>query len=562
MAEKTAPPQRRAPDEGSAMIIVLGVTMILVLVASLSVTVAIRAGGSARHSTAWNQALAAAEAGVDDYLARLNKNENYWRELDCSNIAMRRPDVASCGWGAGTARGWAPVPGADRARFHYEAVTTATPVDGTVRLTSTGRVGSTTRSVQTVLRRGGFGEFLYYTVYEQVDPANDATYDGSPRSTAWALANCVRTWWPAPNRHSDCVNIQFAPGDVIKGPLHTNDRIVTGGATRFRGTTTTSWPNCDRPPATRECYHRAEGAAPIFDTPIKYREPIELPENAGDLRQHVDTTLNSEATGCLYTGPTRIKLLSSSATYSTMEVWSPYTRRNLGTRCGDFSSSYSTSRTLTIPHNSLVMVENIPGSGPTPSSNTNGSCTAGSIGGFPIANDWNETLADAKCRYGTLYLEGTLKGRMTMVADNNIIVTDHLRYAGGKTGTDALGLIANNSVKIYHPIKRTTSGDFQDLNRPTGTVFKNAVIHAAILTLQHSFTVQAYDRGASDLGTLYLFGSFAQRYRGPVGTGNGNTGYLKDYEFDTRLRFAPPPYFLDPVRSGWGIKTYGEVPAQ
>ena len=93
-------------------------------------------------------------------------------------------------------------------------------------------------------------------------------------------------------------------------------------------------------------------------------------------------------------------------------------------------------------------------------------------------------------------------------------------------------------------------------------------MQASILTLNHSFTVQAYNL-EDTLGTLHLFGSFAQRYRGPVGTSStdwwGNvtpqTGYLKDYEYDTRLRYSPPPFFLDPVQSSWGVKAYGETTA-
>jgi hypothetical protein len=29
------------------------------------------------------------------------------------------------------------------------------------------------------------------------------------------------------------------------------------------------------------------------------------------------------------------------------------------------------------------------------------------------------------------------------------------------------------------------------------------------------------------------------------------TGYLKGYSYDTRLRYSPPPYFLDPINSQW-----------
>ncbi len=99
-----------------------------------------------------------------------------------------------------------------------------------------------------------------------------------------------------------------------------------------------------------------------------------------------------------------------------------------------------------------------------------------------------------------------------------------------------------------------------NLNRPVGSVFQDPIVQASILTIQHSFTVQSYNRGAT-MGGLHLFGSFAQKFRGPVGTsnnGNVSTGYVKDYEYDTRLRYAPPPFFLDPVRSSWGVKAYGE----
>src|SRR5690606_3012506 len=150
--------------------------------------------------------------------------------------------------------------------------------------------------------------------------------------------------------------------------------------------------------------------------------------------------------------------------------------------------------------------------------------------------------------------------RVTISADNNIVITGNLKYQGGTTGSDVLGLIAENSVKIYHPVGRVCTlefwgrcwawGDDGNLDGPDGNKVTNPVVHASILTLQHSFTVQAYDKGAP-LGDLTVFGSIAQRYRGPVGTGGSSisTGYYKDYNYDTRLRYAPPPYFLDPVQS-------------
>ncbi len=88
----------------------------------------------------------------------------------------------------------------------------------------------------------------------------------------------------------------------------------------------------------------------------------------------------------------------------------------------------------------------------------------------------------------------------------------------------------------------------------------NPIVNAAMLTLTHSFRVQNHGSGAT-LGTLSIFGSLAQLYRGPVGTFSGNSaqsGYNKDYTYDGRLRYTSPPYFLDPVASAWGVKTWAE----
>ena len=82
------------------------------------------------------------------------------------------------------------------------------------------------------------------------------------------------------------------------------------------------------------------------------------------------------------------------------------------------------------------------------------------------------------------------------------------------------------------------------------------MIHAAILTVKHSFRVQTYERGAP-LGTLSVFGTIGQLYRGAVGTFSGSspsTGYSKDYTYDQKLRYTSPPHFLDPVASAWGVQ--------
>jgi hypothetical protein len=558
-------------DDGFALIAVIGGMTTLLVIVTVMLTYSTKSLGDVRQTEKWNQAFVAAESGVSDYLARLNKDDGYWRTLDCSNVALRGPRTDSaCSYTSATAVGWVGVPGSQRAQFHYDVSTATTYNTGMVLLTSTGRVGDVTRTVQVRLRRSGFGEFLYYTMYETIDPANEAIY-GYNNTTA--DDRCSHYYWEPyvagasrPRDTSYCSDINFVTGDVIDGPVHTNDAMLISGRPIFNGTTTTSYPTCktvnDVKPPAYKCYRGASsGATPSFNKGIAYRPEVKLPESAADLRRYVDKT-QTPVPGCLYTGPTRIKLLSSTAATSTMQVWSNWSKTTLNPGCGNASSSWP--QTVTIPNNNIVVVQDVPATQSTPSS---GSCATGAIGdSLPQSGDFSQTLRESDCRYGTVYLEGSLKGRLTIAADNNIVVTGPLTYGGGTQGTDALGLVANNSVKIYHPTRCTQTNyygqctSWQNMQLPNGSYNYNISVQAAILTLQHSFTVQQYQSGDA-LGKINLFGTIAQKFRGPVGT-SGGSGYLKNYVYDTRLRFAPPPYFLDPVQSAWDVKTFGELTAR
>lgn len=570
---RRAPRRFQSPDDrGSSLIIVLVTMTVLIMFATVALRSTVGTLKFTDRQEDWNQAFSAAEAGIADYLARLNRDENYWRTVDCTNVALKKRMTAAaapgCNWQnlPTSFVGWAQVPGSTTSSFHYDADVTSTLSTGAIVLRSTGKVGNITRTAQVRLRRDGFGEFLYYTMYETIDPANKVQY----ADTTKANTECTRYAWASPSRTSYCPIIVFTGGDVINGPLHSNDTMMmsnNGGASpRFRGTTTTSRPQCMAtngvsPPAT-SCYGVSGSSSPTFDRGIAFRPVIELPTSIGDLKQYVVSGANPR--GCLYTGPTRIKFLTTAAGATPkMRVWSRASTSSTGltTACGgsDLTRlSTGNSVDVNVPQNTVIYVQDIP------SGNTIPSClTAGNVGdGLPVANDLNLEEWDSKCQYGTAWVEGPVTGRVTLTTDNNIIVTGNLTYAGGETGTDSLGLVAKNSVKIYHPV-RCTARDSANLCTAgtdlTGTK-TDITVQAAILTLQHSFTVQSYYLG-STLNYFNVFGSISQRFRGPVGRGTGSsrTGYLKNYVYDTRLRYAPPPYFLDPVKSSWGQKTYGEI---
>jgi hypothetical protein len=167
-----------------------------------------------------------------------------------------------------------------------------------------------------------------------------------------------------------------------------------------------------------------------------------------------------------------------------------------------------------------------------------------------------------------VFIEGTLKGQLTVSAENNITITWDLTYNGGLGGTDLLGLIANNYVQLWHPVQ-CTSGSSSSCNlnanfpgeTARGSAQTDPDIMAAMLSLQHSVWVQNYNIGAP-LGTLEINGAIAQKYRGAVGTSSGGTpvtGYAKGYTYDQRLKYSSPPKFLDPVASQWQIASWAEI---
>ncbi|MFA5342989.1 MAG: hypothetical protein WC381_03390 [Kiritimatiellia bacterium] len=147
---------------------------------------------------------------------------------------------------------------------------------------------------------------------------------------------------------------------------------------------------------------------------------------------------------------------------------------------------------------------------------------------------------------GTVQVGGTLDGRLSIAADYDIGITNHIRYAntnipygtntyGTNTSDDALGLIANHDVVV-----RTSAPN--NLN-----IFAHiiAVGSATASQTDGSFYVQNHDSRAVS-GFLNLWGGVVQFYRGAVGTFSGTTpvsGFSKRYTFDTRFLTDPPPRY-------------------
>jgi Tfp pilus assembly protein PilX len=651
---------RAGDDSGIALITVIGSMMVLTMFASAGLALAVNSMPVSRHDQDFNAALAAAQAGVDDYVHHLNNDDSYWLNAHCENTALTGPNDPDC---PAAAPGWVAVNSGDPNGpvFHYDIDTsTLASANNSITVTSTGRVHGVTRTIQVSVSRGGSTQFVYYTDYEDADPTNSVVYRSGPPSNSY----CYKHYWEGrSSNESGCVEINFISGDVINGKVHTNDTPLMNGTPAFGDNFEVSDPACKTATASNNdyygCWHGNTGSRPNFQKPPpKYAAQLQLPDNTNDM---------SKFPGCGYVGSTRIRFTGDGK----MLVWSP--NSVVPAACG---GSHPMGVSVAVPDNQVIYVSAAP---------STHQCAAGEIGdGLPLSGDLNMTYADQYCGQGNLYVEGSIKGRVTMAAENSIVLTGDLTLAGGLNGTDMAGLVAGNSVEVMHPwldfnatscpsgtssvgaTYTRTPGKWvsagaggtppksgmvwqgenwtQDrwgnwsvtrggwVNQPTDSkgraqlwqagywsqdsrgnwswtsgkwVVKSGnygydsssgwqsgasgkywlgeswdpmyecqgesstyphmatsghlSIYASIQTLQHSFFVQSYDKGEHQ-GSLDVYGSIAQRYRGIVGTGDQyGTGYLKNYNYDTRLVYSSPPYFPQWVGASWSAGRVGEV---
>jgi len=581
---RTVRTTRPTGDEGFALATVLGgmVALSLVVMATMGyVAKSLPRTQGGQDSAA---ALAAAQAGVEDYLARLATCDTYWK-TPCAGSGTNAAET-----------GWATIPygeAAGLAQFHYTKLRTPEEESGLIRLQSTGRIlrgtRPVTRTVVVDLRKESFLQYVYYTDKEAEDPSvlvsryGPRRYQPSPSgqdvtewygmtpaeadkcnryyyATATTAARSAypteyyrvtadRGWsWTQKSKQYSC-DLQFGPTDKINGPLHTNDAILLNGSLFESPQTESSWPAGSTPAPTAGSWFRTTiGGAPPQASGFRpvYADPVLMPPSNAGIRDLADPAKGG-ADGCLYTGPTKIVL----RTDGKMDVTSPLTR-STGALCTTrtaTSPGMTTAQTVPIPKNGVVYVQG-----------SNELCNTHPLG-YGAAPD----LTSYKCTAGDVFVKGPLAGKLTIAAENDINVLGDITYAGSG---DVLGLIANDFVQVYHPVYCTvyvqTGGNscpeesIANLTTIADGDHPDITINAAILSVNHSFTVQNATRGAK-LGTLKVYGGIYQAYRGLVGQ-EGLHGYAtKDYRYDARLKTLSPPFFINPLNAPWQSKGYAEV---
>lgn len=571
---------RRGDDSGIAMISVMGFGLILLIVAGVVLDYGVNSLRQAGRDQGFQGAIAAAEAGIDDYLYRVNSDSNY---VNYTSVAK------TCSGGTGTVNkdsanpamsGYTPVPGgASGSLFKYDVDTSSFCTNGMIKVKSTGKVGGVTRTEQALIKKRGFLDYLYYTDMETTDPDAYATniFAGqngysAPNNTVAVV--CGRHYYdptsvspskPAPRpddidgANPGCDNINFGGGDVLDGPVHTNDAMLVCGTVTFKGKTTTSWKGSAPAALSTNLHYRKNSSCGTTNATFSgnstcvpsggvkndacYASALNLPPSNSNLKAETDPSLSNPA-GCLFTGPTKIALTSDGK----MSVTSPDTpRTGYNTGCGPLSVDKYASTPLPIPANGVVYVQSVPAgatSVPCTKPTTSWVSAPNPVGYPAYAGD----VTKYGCTDGDVFVSGTLAGGLTIGSDHNVVITDDVKYKDGTTGSDILGLIAQNYVEVYHPVNSSGTN--------LSTAISNLTIQAAMLSMTHSFRVQNYNKGAT-LGTLAVKGVIAQKFRGAVGT-VGSTGYTKSYSYDTRLRYLSPPHFIDPVQSSYQVSFYAE----
>lgn len=570
-------------DGGVALIAVIGLSMVMLILITIAVSISTRGMIKARNDQDWNAALAAAYAGADEYASRLSSDSTYQKYGDpaapfsvaTGSVSTLRLPLAgneNPAFGIGLNGSWAEVAGTSgRSYFRYEVDNSAYTRSGIIRIRSTGKVGAQTRSVVVNLKQKGFMDFLYFTEYEIMDPQISDT-------------SCVPTHafrsGGTTKHNTGCTEIQFAPGDTFDGPIHSNDTMRICGSKFLQAVTTSSTlsPNFVKPSGCDDATY-----TPRTNTAPEYALPLAMPPTNQEMANETRVDLPADVTrpGCMYTGPTSITF-NADGTMKVVSPWTRVTQPNLTTpslsktpaECGAISALNSTAgATIPVLDQNLVFVQNVPTGSTDPNyplaTPTGFACTGtGKTAGWTFGTTSYPKVGETvpptststtpayNCKMGDAFVEGSVRGAVTVAAQNFIYITNDISYVD--KSVDLLGLVGLNSVWVWNPLTCTTSGRDTTCTGMIST--GDRIIQAAVLSVRHTFQVQNYADGGGR-GKLKVLGAIAQLFRGTVGTGNAATGYLKEYTYDTRLLTTAPPKFLAPTSTTYGVTQYADVAA-
>jgi Tfp pilus assembly protein PilX len=415
LIRSTSLAKRLAADDGFTMLFTLLALMVGTLLVAAAFTTANGDINLTQRATAQAKAYYAALAGVSRYQYQLKNSNEYWTK--CPTIANSEGNPVKVPGTTDEAYIVKTLPASKHtvceSGKQATVLETGGTANGTFRILSTGTATegtkSVTRKIVATFSHPGFTKYVYESNYEVEDPVNL----GKAASTCeYYYAERV-----SKGLTSSCPVIQFAPNDEVNGPMHTNDAAAT-------------------------CTNN--GSSPKFGR-VGHSDAIEMNgghyapsgcTNEPNIVGTYTTTAGSvlppptdqeilEAAELKFDGRTEIELKSGSP--NTMAV------TNKGV----------TKPAVPFPSNGVLYVEN--------SKETACAVTTYTPFGSDVEND-------SGC--GNVYVHGTYTESLTIASADDVIINGNLETSqeasGEPTGGATLGLIAENYVRLYHPVKEST----------------------------------------------------------------------------------------------------------
>ncbi|MCA0375207.1 MAG: DUF4900 domain-containing protein [Gemmatimonadetes bacterium] len=204
---------------------------------------------------------------------------------------------------------------------------------------------------------------------------------------------------------------------------------------------------------------------------------------------------------------------------------------------------------------------------------------------WPLSTSLNPNFRGAIFVEGRVGVSGTVRGRVTLAARNNVVVLDDLRQAtnpGTASGTckaddDIIGIFAGENVlwadnMLQSPQQRRKNDNSGWLlpreDFSPSPAKPDLQLHAITLALRSVATERPSP--PSGLGTAYwvdrgvvrqVGGRIQQRAgQGSTFSGTNVHGYISDISFNRCAMSYPPPYF--PTTQKWAVSQYFELDPQ
>ncbi len=521
------------------MIIALGVMFVTSLLLVGAYTAATGDVKLSHNEIIQKQAYYAAQAGVQEYEYKLQSNPDYWETCDTPENTIPQ-EILKTKENNYNGHYVIKLLTASTAPVGTTACSTTNPFGtmiqstgaqaSTFRIESTGYAGTDKHAIIATFHVIGFLDYAYFTQYEVEDP----TLNGDS-------SECEKYYAERQAKKTSCQTIVFGDADSVNGPIHTDDaanitcdkglsfgRVEHNDAIEIDGGT---YPECSK--SSEPTYNNTAKKSTVG-------KELVAPQSDTSLLSYVEEENR-------FTGVTHLVLNGT-----TKEITAKYWVEESGVE-------KEVKKTIKWPKNGLLYVQ----------------------AGKGCAYIYKPTEADTsseekeEINCGTVYVSGTYSESLTIGAQNNLIINGSIyptsvegKLGSAPSGTAALGLIATEYVRVYHPIteeeciekenkftkreERECSGGGENEEVTGKESLKSPWIYAAILSTSHSFIVDNYNQG-KHLGELNVYGAIAQKFRGPVGLTSGQ-GYDKEYIYDERLATDEPPYFLSPLNAGWEIE--------